>query len=72
MKDTKHLVALQDGLKHEQARLASAKKSNEIALRTVWVKQLEKQIADEMRFLGIEEIVECDLSDDDLLAELLG
>lgn len=68
--DTTHLVALQDGLRHERVRLNAAKTEGERALRSVWVAQYERQIADEMRFLGIPETVETELSAEELFAEL--
>lgn len=70
MTDLSHLVALKSHLANERVRLADAKSKNEIAQRTVWVRQLEKEIAGEEKFLGISA-VECNLSDDDLLAELM-
>jgi hypothetical protein len=52
-------------------RLANAKTDGEKALRSVWVRQYEKQLADERAFLGLgDELPE--LSDDELLAELEG
>ena len=45
-------------------------------IRRVWVAQLKKEIEQEKQFLGIEDIrsneVNCTLSDEDLLNELLG
>ena len=69
-----HLNALRAGLSHERARLANAKKAGEIAARTVWVSQYEKQIADEIAFLAKRGIIEPtldDIDDDELLADLL-
>ena len=68
MIDYSHLDALELNLSHERARLNEATKKGEIELRTVWVKQLEKEIAGERNFLGLGESSE--VSDDDLLAEL--
>jgi hypothetical protein len=67
MKDASHLIAL-------QTRLAVAKKTKEIELRKVWIVQIEKEIAHEKAFIGFEDLSPeiTDLSDDDLLAELLG
>jgi hypothetical protein len=59
-----HLIALIKNLTNEQSRLANAKSQNEIDLRTVWVNQLEKEIASE---LGLTEN---NMSDDELLNEL--
>ncbi len=70
-RDTSHLVALCEGLQRERARLASATPS-ERALRSVWVAQREREIAAEMRFLGMpDDASEPALTDAELLAELL-
>lgn len=63
---TDHLTALSRRLGNEKAALAVATHSQEIALRTVWIAQIEKEIASEYAFLGIEP-----MSDDELLAELM-
>jgi hypothetical protein len=63
-----HLNALMANLNREQARLDNAKSENEIAMRTVWVNQLKKEIAAEKEFIGY---FECKISDDELLAELM-
>lgn len=63
---TDHLTALSRRLGNEKAALAVAKGAQEIALRTVWIAQIEKEIASEYAFLGIEP-----MSDDELLAELM-
>jgi hypothetical protein len=69
--DTTHLDALEARLSHERVRLAAAKTSGERELRTVWVRGIEKEIADERKFLGITDTPECDeMSDDELLAAL--
>lgn len=71
MTDTSHLVALHNGLAHEKDRLSKAKTDSERAIRTVWVKQLEREVADEYTFLGMAQDSELEtLSDDDLLAAL--
>jgi hypothetical protein len=74
--DTTHLDALEVGLSHERARLSASKSRHERELRTVWVAQLEKQISDEIKFLGLDaadlaarEI--SNMTDDELLAELM-
>lgn len=64
-----HLDALRLGLSHERARLAAAKTGAERALRSVWVAQLEREIAAEERFLGV--VPAADISDDELMAELM-
>lgn len=70
MTDLTHLNALTASLAREEARLASAKTQKERGLRGVWVSQTKKEIAAEYKFLGIDPVVTCDLSDDELLAEL--
>lgn len=79
MYDTTHYTALMTRLSNEKAYLAEATKQSEIELRTVWIAQIEKEIAQEELFLkskGIETYSvtsEADnMSEDDLLAELLG
>lgn len=70
--DFSHLTALEIGLSHERARLAAARKAPEIALRTVWVAQYEKEIAGELKRLGLAETeILPEMSDDELLAELM-
>lgn len=60
-----HLNALQVALSNERSRLANAKTAGERELRAVWVRQLEKEVAtEEINFPA------CELSDDELLAEL--
>jgi hypothetical protein len=49
---TDHLTALQVRLSHEHNRLARATKPAEIELRTVWVAQIEKEIAGELARIG--------------------
>ena len=66
---TSHLIALQTRLAHEQGYLAKAKTTGERELRTVWIAQIEKEIASEKKFLGMDE-VECDMSDEELLKAL--
>lgn len=62
-----HLNALLLNLSNERVRLANAKTQGERELRSVWVKQLEKEVANEKTNFSVEEITE-----DDLLVELLG
>lgn len=47
-----HLDVLQLRLSNERMRLAQAKTPDEWALRTVWIAQLEKEIAGEIEFLN--------------------
>jgi len=72
-RDTSHLVALMTGLSRERQRLAAARTEQERALRTVWVRQSEKEINAEERFLGMTETDwnEPEMSADDLMAELM-
>jgi hypothetical protein len=72
MTDTTHLVALTTRLHNERRALAATKISAEIALRKVWVAQIEREINGEERFLGMTETDwnAPEMSDDDLLAEL--
>jgi len=60
-----HLNALQLRLLNERARLAVARSAQEIEARTVWVAQIEKEIAAEAQFAALPE-----MSDDDLMREL--
>ncbi len=67
-----HLSALELRLSHERSRLAKAKTAAETAMRSVWVAQIEKEIAAELEFLGQVEtaLANENLTDDELLAEL--
>jgi hypothetical protein len=69
-KQMTHLNALQVRLSHERDYLAKAKTQKEIELRTVWIAQIEKEIANEYKFLGLEPAAEIEMSDDELLAAL--
>ena len=73
MRDTSHLVALMTGLSRERQRLATARTEQERALRAVWVRQSEKEINAEERFLGMTETDwdEPEMSADELMAELM-
>jgi hypothetical protein len=68
-KQMTHLTALLVNLSNERARLAAATKPAEIAQRTVWVKQLEREVAAEEKFTAVSAEV-ADMSDDQLFAEL--
>ena len=72
-RDSSHLVALMTGLSRERQRLATARTEQERALRAVWVRQSEKEINAEERFLGMTETDwnEPEMSADDLMAELM-
>lgn len=76
---TEHYVALMNRLSNEKAYLAAATKQSDIELRSVWIKQIEKEITQEEEFLkskGVNVFSGSsnldDMSEDDLLAELLG
>jgi hypothetical protein len=69
-KDTLHLDALRVNLSNEKSRLAEAKTDKEREMRSVWVKQLEKEVADEIKLLGIADDASVDMSDDALLDAL--
>jgi hypothetical protein len=68
MTDYTHLAALDAGLSHERARLAAATGQQEQALRTEWVAQIEKELADEYERHGILPAPE--MTADELAAEL--
>lgn len=76
MYDTTHYAALMTRLSNEKGYLALATKQSEIELRCVWIKQIEKEIAQEAEFLkskGIDVYAsegDNTLSDEDLLNEL--
>lgn len=61
-----HLSALQLRLSNERIRLNQATNKGEIELRSVWVKQLEKEVQGEFEFLNQHNV----MSDDELLKEL--
>lgn len=76
---TEHYTALMNRLSNEKGYLAAATKQSEIELRTVWIAQIEKEIAQEEMFLKSKGVnvytvsSEVDsMSEDDLLTELLG
>lgn len=71
MADLSHLSALQVRLSHERDYLAGAKSAQERELRTVWITQIEKEIANERSFLGLkDEPAPPEMTTDELLAEL--
>lgn len=55
MIDRTHLDALELRLSNERMRLAAAKRPRERELRAVWVAGIEREIAAEKRFLGIDD-----------------
>jgi hypothetical protein len=72
-----HLNALRVGLSNEKSRLEITKNPTERVLRNVWIRQIEREIDGEIKFLndrGYFEnvtIVPDDLTDEELLKELL-
>jgi hypothetical protein len=71
MQDTSHLSALNVRLANELSRLSRAVKQSEKDMRAVWIKQIEKEIADERAYLGMPpEKPVSDMTDDELLAAL--
>jgi len=72
MKDTSHLVALSERLGRELAALAASKSPLETEHREVWVRQIEREMADEYEFLGLPAHINmaAEISDDELF-ELL-
>ena len=66
-----HLHALELRRSHEVGYRAKATTDGERKLRDVWITQIEKEIAEERKFLGLppeEKLPE--MSVDDILAEL--
>lgn len=70
--NTSHLQACITRLANERTRLAAATEQNEIELRSAWVRQMEKEVNGEERFLGLPETdySEPEMSIEDILAEL--
>ena len=66
--DKTHLMALISSLGRERQRLSEARNDGERALRAAWVAQIEREIAAEETFLGMEPAPS--MSDDELFAEL--
>jgi hypothetical protein len=64
--DTTHLIALQTRLTHERARFAA----DGSEIRKVWIAQIEREIANEEKFLGIGSVADIDMTDDELMREL--
>ena len=62
---TTHLDSLNFLLSNERIRLSLAKSESEITIRRGWVRQLEKEIEGEKKFIS-----DNNMSDDDLLSEL--
>ena len=67
MTDYSHLNALELRLSHERARLAR----DNSPIRQVWVAGIEKEFAEERRFLGLPPIEPTTtMTDDELIAAL--
>lgn len=67
---TNHLDALMLRLSHERERLAIASSAGERSLRSVWIAQIEREIASEELVLGINK--QALTIDDDALLDALG
>lgn len=65
-----HLDALELRLSNERNRLHKATNKAEIELRKVWVAQIEKEIEEELKFLGKTREELPPMSADDLEREL--
>lgn len=65
-----HIDYLELNLSNERARLAAATSAAEHELRSVWVAQLEREVAAERKLLGHHHSVAAFISDEDLLREL--
>lgn len=73
MCQTSHLESLYVRLSNEQSRLDLEKSDQGRVIRKVWVSQIQKEIEQEEKFLGIsEEKNKTGISDDELLRDLLG
>lgn len=70
MKDLSHLDAIRARLERERERLANAATEGERAMRAVWVRGAEKELADELQFLDLSAPSNT-MSDDELLAALV-
>ena len=68
-----HLNALELRRHNETMRLANSKTEHEMKLRSAWIAQINKEISEEYKFLGLVEVKDTDydlMSLDDILAEL--
>jgi hypothetical protein len=64
-----HLSALKRRLAREEVRLHIALSDSEKEMRSVWISQIKKEIEAEVKFLAKNKLP--DLTDDELLAELM-
>lgn len=71
MTDFSHLDAIQLRLSHEREYLANAKTEREREMRRVWIAGIERELAAEYRFLGLQPPTMDEIMDDELLAELM-
>lgn len=74
---TDHYVALLTNLSNEKQRLENSASEAEYQMRSVWVRQLEREIAHEVEFLASKGVCVYsnvdetdDLTDDELMALL--
>lgn len=70
MTNISHLAALHSRLMRECARHAAARTEREREMRAVWIAQLQREIAAEMDFLGMDASAPPEMSEDELLAAL--
>lgn len=70
MRDLTHLDAIRARLERERERLSNAATDGERAMRAVWVRGAEKELAYELQFLDLSAPNNT-MSDDELLAELM-
>ena len=66
-----YLHALQLRLSRQRGYLRVAKADGERQLRAVWISQIEKEIRDQRKFLGLPDEAELEMTDDEILAELM-
>ena len=67
-----HLSALRLRLAKERRRLADATSPIEANIRGIWVAQCEREVAAELKFLGLPADDTADMSADELFRELGG
>ncbi len=72
MTDTSHLVALNNRLANEKARLTAATTAKEVEFRASVVRSCQREINGEEKFLGLSltDWNAPEITDDELLAEL--
>lgn len=69
--DTSHLNAIRIRLSHERERLAVSNSESERKQRAVWVAGIERELASELKFLGLPSDTPSDPIDDDALFDEL-